>query len=285
MKKDLEERGQSAIEFLTTYGWAILVALIVIGALAYFGVFTPENFVSNSIIANPPFGVTQEVSINSKSIDFVLRNGGSEKVNISSIGIAGCGKNNTNIIMEGGVSRFINIVCDTPLKPGDKFRTTLEIEYRTGDELLNLTSSGVIIGRIAYDGVNGGGSDGDDGEGNITYNLSDGLFAYYNFSSGLDLVSSDNNLIIKRGNPQFVQNSDSFPLGDGISGFCPDNIDDGWNVNNQIDFGFDNVNVPEISFAGWMKPIGRDKFSGRPLFSKGWFVDRLNICTSQLLFS
>ncbi len=37
------KRGQAAMEFLMTYGWAILVVLVVIGALAYFGVLSPET--------------------------------------------------------------------------------------------------------------------------------------------------------------------------------------------------------------------------------------------------
>lgn len=32
------KKGQNAMEFLMTYGWAILVMLIAVGALAYFGV-------------------------------------------------------------------------------------------------------------------------------------------------------------------------------------------------------------------------------------------------------
>jgi len=35
-------RGQAALEFLMTYGWAILVVLVVIGTLAYFGVLNPS---------------------------------------------------------------------------------------------------------------------------------------------------------------------------------------------------------------------------------------------------
>jgi hypothetical protein len=38
------KKGQSALEFLTTYGWAFLVALIMIGALAYFGVLNPSKY-------------------------------------------------------------------------------------------------------------------------------------------------------------------------------------------------------------------------------------------------
>jgi hypothetical protein len=34
----------SAVDFLFTYGWAILTVLVAIGALAYFGVLNPKNF-------------------------------------------------------------------------------------------------------------------------------------------------------------------------------------------------------------------------------------------------
>jgi len=37
------KRAQAAMEFLMTYGWAILVVLAAIGALAYFGVLSPGN--------------------------------------------------------------------------------------------------------------------------------------------------------------------------------------------------------------------------------------------------
>ncbi len=36
-------KGQAALEFLTTYGWAIMVVLVMIGALAYFGVFNASD--------------------------------------------------------------------------------------------------------------------------------------------------------------------------------------------------------------------------------------------------
>ncbi len=37
-------KSQAAMEFLMTYGWAILVVLVAIGALAYFGVLDPARF-------------------------------------------------------------------------------------------------------------------------------------------------------------------------------------------------------------------------------------------------
>jgi hypothetical protein len=37
-------KGQTAIEYLMTYGWAILIILIVAGVLAYYGIFAPSSF-------------------------------------------------------------------------------------------------------------------------------------------------------------------------------------------------------------------------------------------------
>ena len=39
----LFKKAQAAMEFLMTYGWAILVVLVVIGALSYFGVLSPAT--------------------------------------------------------------------------------------------------------------------------------------------------------------------------------------------------------------------------------------------------
>lgn len=40
----MKKRGQSSFEFLTTYGWAFLVLMIMIGALTSFGVLDVEKF-------------------------------------------------------------------------------------------------------------------------------------------------------------------------------------------------------------------------------------------------
>ncbi|MBW2972997.1 hypothetical protein KY346_01240 [Candidatus Woesearchaeota archaeon] len=38
------EKGQAAIEFMLTYGWVILVVIVAVGALLYFGFLSPETF-------------------------------------------------------------------------------------------------------------------------------------------------------------------------------------------------------------------------------------------------
>ena len=49
----MNKRAQSAMEYLMTYGWAILVVLIALGALFYLGVFSPS--VPNTCQFNTPF--------------------------------------------------------------------------------------------------------------------------------------------------------------------------------------------------------------------------------------
>ena len=72
-----KKKSQAAMEFLMTYGWAILVVLVAIGALAYFGVLNPSRFLPSSCTVGPGIGC-DDFKVNggaSGSIQLVLRNG------------------------------------------------------------------------------------------------------------------------------------------------------------------------------------------------------------------
>ena len=47
------KRAQAAMEFLMTYGWALLVVLIAISALAFFGVLNPGRFLPETCVLGP----------------------------------------------------------------------------------------------------------------------------------------------------------------------------------------------------------------------------------------
>jgi uncharacterized protein (UPF0333 family) len=51
------KKGQAAMEFLMTYGWAILVVLAAIGALAYFGVLSPSKLLPSKCTLSPGFDI------------------------------------------------------------------------------------------------------------------------------------------------------------------------------------------------------------------------------------
>ena len=48
------KKGQAAMEFLMTYGWAILIVLAAIGALAYFGVLSPNKLLPERTVFQAP---------------------------------------------------------------------------------------------------------------------------------------------------------------------------------------------------------------------------------------
>ena len=60
------KKSQSAMEYLMTYGWAILVISVVLGALFSLGVFSGSNFEGTACIPNPGFycsGIVFSVNI------------------------------------------------------------------------------------------------------------------------------------------------------------------------------------------------------------------------------
>ncbi len=82
----MHKKGQAALEFLTTYGWAFLVILVMIGALAYFGVLDPSRYVSES--CSLPGGVTCKAArVTSTNIGLEVENNLDDTINITSIWI------------------------------------------------------------------------------------------------------------------------------------------------------------------------------------------------------
>jgi hypothetical protein len=66
--------GQAALEFLTTYSWAFMLMLVLVGGMAYFGVLSPSQLIPNKCVASTGF-VCSESSLGSDSAVLFLRNG------------------------------------------------------------------------------------------------------------------------------------------------------------------------------------------------------------------
>lgn len=69
----MNKRGQAALEFLMTYGWAILVVMVIIGALAYFGVLNPMMFVPERCTMSVGFNCDSAYIIDSGADEVRLR--------------------------------------------------------------------------------------------------------------------------------------------------------------------------------------------------------------------
>ena len=89
------KKSQAAMEFLMTYGWAILVVLVAIGALAYFGVLSPDRFLPSKCqlpagISCSDFKIDAAAVLGAGEISIVLRNGLGFDLNTVSVDVSGC---------------------------------------------------------------------------------------------------------------------------------------------------------------------------------------------------
>ena len=144
----MQKKGQAAMEFLMTYGWAILAAVIAIGVLAYFGVFSPGKYVTGNAVVNPPFYVNAQNVKASAGVTLELRNNGGETYNITSVDISDCGINNADTEVAAGVAKPITVTCSPVLKAGNSFKGDITITYRKVGSSVDLTSTGTISNKV-----------------------------------------------------------------------------------------------------------------------------------------
>lgn len=159
------KKGQAAMEFLMTYGWAILVVLAAIGALAYFGVLTPGNLMPPKSTFQAPFINTESAVIRVSGADVTIQvpmtNGNAGSVTINTTASSAVGDNDCSTI--GAVSTndaddviasndefIITWTCtgaSAGLNVGDKFRTNIGFSYATSSGLVR-THTGSVTGKL-----------------------------------------------------------------------------------------------------------------------------------------
>jgi|SRR3989338_8088959 len=101
-------KAQAAMEFLMTYGWAILVVLAAIAALAYFGVLSPAKFLPEKCILEPGF-LCEGHKVETGKITLVLSNTVEGRtLTINSITVGSCSSTfNTEMVGGGSSSNFV----------------------------------------------------------------------------------------------------------------------------------------------------------------------------------
>ncbi len=116
----MNKKGQAALEFLMTYGWAILVVLAAIGALAYFGVLSPSKFLPDKCMASTTgFGCVGKPVITNESIAFTLHNGIGEDIDSPIIALTGVTCANTFICEKGTLDCDVSDDLDSLPADGD----------------------------------------------------------------------------------------------------------------------------------------------------------------------
>ncbi len=130
------------MEFLMTYGWAILVVLIAIGALAYFGVLNPSRFLPKSCTIEPGFAC-EDFKVTSSGAQLLLRNGKGENLNNVTVVVAGCDLSAeangaatwTDGAILGGTDGITTANCPSTWTAGSKAKADVSIVYTSSSGL------------------------------------------------------------------------------------------------------------------------------------------------------
>jgi len=145
-------RGQTAVEYLMTYGWAILIILIVAGVLAYYGIFAPAGFLGPTARG---FGQVQVLSpwslATTGTLTLNVENRVGKTINVTQLN-ATLDENPYNAIIPGGTqitSGSKGIVQGTfsglsGYSTGDSYSMTLTIYYDY--EGATFSSTGTLSG-------------------------------------------------------------------------------------------------------------------------------------------
>ena len=99
-------KSQSALEYMMTYGWAILIIVIVAGVLYSFGVFNPSSSASATITGFSGLGVTQAAcvnSVNNQILELYVSNSIGYPVNVTKINVT----DNNGISLSQNVSSIL----------------------------------------------------------------------------------------------------------------------------------------------------------------------------------
>ena len=141
-------KSQAALEFLMTYGWAILVVLVAIGALAYFGVLSPDKFLPSKCtlpagIACADFKVDAALG----TVTVALRNGLGFDATGVLLEVTGCtGSPAAVTLSNGGQQNIIDTTCTT-LISGSKFTGDVNVTYTNADTSITHKVQGSITAR------------------------------------------------------------------------------------------------------------------------------------------
>jgi len=120
----MREKGQAAMEYLMTYGWAILIIIVVIGALFAMGVFKTES----AVACSPCFSNFAFVDYSGGTL--VVRNGPNEIDTVSASAVPDAGD-------------AVN-VSSTTVDPG--YTLTLQNIDTSGDIEVTITYNHAVSG-------------------------------------------------------------------------------------------------------------------------------------------
>ena len=145
--RERSRSGQAAMEFLMTYGWAILVVLAAIAALAYFGVLSPEKFLGEKCILEPGLACISS-KVEPTKVSLVIAQNKGRTIIVNSVTVGSCSGTFSDTMLSGTDKTFvIGGACNNGLSK-EKFKGDITVAYTEKDTNLTKTATGNLNTKI-----------------------------------------------------------------------------------------------------------------------------------------
>ena len=143
----MHNKAQAALEFLTTYAWAFLVIIIMVGSLAYFGVLSPSKLLPDRCNFGPEVGCNKNTMVVDNVLDNTLNmrlgnNAGTPvtvtsatvTTDVTTAGTCAAQINNAAIsafswASDAAITFNADCTTGTSLVPKEKIKFNIEINY------------------------------------------------------------------------------------------------------------------------------------------------------------
>jgi hypothetical protein len=153
-------RGQAALEFLTTYGWALLVILVMIGALVYFGLLNPSKVLPNRCEVATGF-LCKDFQINAVGTNISITNKIGEPIKdmsamvrsdlstapASNVWTTDCVVSPTSVATDGQITISCPTLAFASLA-GEKVKLDVQLFYTKSRGSYNMTMQGTVYGPV-----------------------------------------------------------------------------------------------------------------------------------------
>ena len=128
----INKRSQSALEYMMTYGWAILIIVIVAAVLYSFGIFSPSSSISATITGFSGLGSVDAVCLGGTSFTVSLGNSLGYPINITRINLTSSSSSSSNspgVQIPPGESRIITVPGQSLCTAGSRYSVSAIIAY------------------------------------------------------------------------------------------------------------------------------------------------------------
>ena len=136
------KKSQAAMEFLMTYGWAMMVGAVVIVGMSYFGLFNLDTYLPTK--CDFPVGFScKDFSVLSTSVEFSIKNNLGGRIDRIGIAIPICDSGYIGNLEYDETSALSLAGCTIPT---GKYEYEVRISYTKNNTGLTYNQTGTISG-------------------------------------------------------------------------------------------------------------------------------------------